>query len=198
MTSFVSEGQIQKKTNSARYWLAIVVMFAVVQQSGWAQTDLPSKVVRKYCRLDLQGVRMSGATWQQGAPLIDWEDEPGWDTFTLTLGFRILEERVHKDHATVRVAYDVAGEVDSSWRLELKRWTETITFQLIRKAGKWKIEAPTIQPHVSPKVLQDDFAKTLKEYSQSYSMEERRTLEAVIRKLGELSKSRPSAVPRSR
>jgi len=82
------------------------------------QTTSPSGVVRKYCQLDFDGSRLSSAMWKRVSPLVSWEDEPGWDTYTVVSGFQILSEKQSKDEATISVSFSVVGTMSGDGPLK--------------------------------------------------------------------------------
>src|SRR5271169_3070865 len=71
MSHFSRSGSLALAVCFGYYFVCVRPAFS--QQS---QPD-PAGVVKKYCRLDFDGVRLDGESWKQVRPLIAWEDEPG-------------------------------------------------------------------------------------------------------------------------
>ncbi len=146
----------------------------------------PAEVVKKYCQLDFGGVRLSGATWRQVAPLIAWEDEPGWDTAVVVSGFHISSSRQIGDRATVAVIYQVQGIVAGEGPFVAKRKPETVEFQLSRVQNGWKIAKPVIPPHVSVPSISKSVRELIE--AERGDSDRRRNLEAVVNQLQALRK----------
>jgi hypothetical protein len=109
----------------------------------------PAEVVQQYCTLDLSGARVGG---RLGTPrifkLVTWKTEPGWDTFTVVRGYRLVDTRKTASGTEVRVEYQALGQISAN-TLDRKAGIETVTFVLETFGGAWKIAKPVFQPHLS-------------------------------------------------
>jgi hypothetical protein len=98
--------------------------------------------------MDQQGARLSSETSKKIDRLTGWEEEPGWDTSTVVIGFQIV--RADRNHVVVK--YQVAGDLEDVVFNRRPR-TEEIRFSLTQKRGGLRIVDPLLNPHVSPDAL---------------------------------------------
>jgi hypothetical protein len=146
----------------------------------------PADVVKEYCQLDLQGARLSGETWSRVAPLVGWEDEPGWDSAILASGYHVQSTTVRPDHASVIVVFRVLGslEDDKPFAPARKGKYETISFHLERAGDSWKIVRPVIPPHVSLRSMMEHLRGLLAH--EENGSERKQTLEEQLHQLEKL------------
>jgi len=56
--------------------------------------------------------------------LVAWEDEPGWDTYTLVSGFQITGAKESKDEAKISVVFSVVGRMSGDGPIKEERKKE--------------------------------------------------------------------------
>ncbi|MCE5311748.1 MAG: hypothetical protein LLF86_01195 [Nitrospiraceae bacterium] len=122
----------------------------------------PEEVVKKYYTVDLEGARVDGKSYKALVrPLIIWENEPGWDFVFITKKAYISSIKKDANKASIEVRYENAGFRNGEDVLSVD-FIEVVSFTLIQKGGKWKIQAPLFYPHVSPVVLTRHYEQWLK------------------------------------
>ncbi len=115
----------------------------------------PEETVKKYFNADMNGMRLSGKTYQeQISPLITWRNEPGWDVSFITKKAYISKIEQGTNNASVEVRYENSGFRYGD-DLILVDFIEVVIFSLVkdRDSMHWKIEDPIIPPHVAPKTM---------------------------------------------
>lgn len=116
-----------------------------------------SAVVRQFCELDLNGVRLNSKSYAAILPLIAYDNEPGWDGLVVVSGYKIGKPQTGKDRIIVPVQYHVLGVMYGfQWtpaqeaQVKFKSVAESKKeFQMIKSGDTWKIAAPVMHPHVS-------------------------------------------------
>jgi hypothetical protein len=109
----------------------------------------PAALMREYARRDAAGERLATSSWF--SDVAEWQDEPGWDAYTVIRSYDIAPATIMGDSASVRITYRRAGEMESGAQaLEFvpDTGTESVLFALHRSDGSWKITAPQINQHV--------------------------------------------------
>lgn len=91
------------------YWtLYVACCVAVVAVAHGQRTQLraldPVETVKRYVEL-----RFRGAPWADFAPLIAWEDEPGWDTYWLVNRYAVGTAEKKGNAVIVPVTYHRLG-----------------------------------------------------------------------------------------
>ena len=111
----------------------------------------PASVVREYCRLDLEGARLSSNNpdSEKYFALVAWPDEPGWDGAIVIRNFAVTRSSSGQALAEVTVKYSVLGTLSGAAVTASPRHEESVTFTLKRSGSTWKIERPLISPHIS-------------------------------------------------
>ncbi len=127
-------------------FLTGVFSFQTLAQTSYASS--PQAVVKRYCKLDFGGSRLSSNGFQTMAGLYDWEGEPGWDESIVIKSFAVKGQKIDGRHAVVSVEYIQVGTLGGE-SFESSQKVEEITFKLIKKGGRWRITSPIIPPHVS-------------------------------------------------
>ena len=147
----------QMNVNSRIYcFLLIVGILAINCNNVPASNNDPINVVKKYIDSDLQGVRLSGETYNQIESLILWEHEPGWDQFFVSRNVNIRSSTMHENQATVEVVYEVICIVSGN-SLNRYHFNELIEIHLTLIDGEWKIVKPIFPPHVSQQVAREHY-----------------------------------------
>jgi len=151
---------------------------------GAPSYDLPStpvEAIKKYCSLDLGGARLSSTTWSKVAPLIAWEDEPGWDAVVVVSGFRIGSPKETGSRALIPVTFRVLGTLDGDGPFVRGSRLETINFELARSETGWKVKKPVIPPHVSVSSISNNIRGLVE--TERGNSDRRRVLEATLKDL---------------
>jgi len=146
----------------------------------------PANVVKEYCRLDSEGARLSSETWPRVAPLVGWEEEPGWDTATLVSRYRIESTAVGPDHATVIVVFRILGRLEDDEPIAPASKYETLAFRLERAGADWKIVRPVRPPHVTVRSMIEHLRALLQHEKNESDQKEK--LEKQLRQLEEWKK----------
>lgn len=131
----------------------------LVLTAGCATTHVtpatPEEVVGRFCQLDLEGARLSSDTWPRVVPLVTWERQPDTDPVYLVSGYEVGAGRIEGERAEVPVRYEVIDRIGVPWKEaegDLES-SSTVTFELVRERGVWKIAGPAITPRTSPESL---------------------------------------------
>lgn len=130
--------------------LSIIFYFLqdVRANSGRKYPSSPVRVVQELCELDAQGKRLRGEIWQQYiAPLVTWQEEAG-DMIFIVSDYKIGKAKILDSRAKVPVEYSCLGSTDFISFSMAEKQTKTITYELIKQKGAWKIERPITAPHV--------------------------------------------------
>ena len=151
---FHCEGAMQiAGAASTGFVLAFVTLgtaISCVAVEGRSTPDaLPQKVVEEYCRLDLEGARMSSSTWAKVKGLVAWEEEPGWDVVVIVATYRLGKPRMLGDEVHVPVTFNVLAKFEGDGPLELAERRERIDYELERQTNRWVIRGPIHPPYVS-------------------------------------------------
>ncbi|HEV2135165.1 MAG TPA: hypothetical protein VGR47_13100 [Terracidiphilus sp.] len=134
--------------------IALLLCFItpVEAQSRVATDDIsPTSVVQKYCKLDLDGARLSSQNPYADAitALATWPIEPGWDTSVVVSSFEIVSRKLGPKESTVTVRYIVLGNIFGAKITSSQQHKQLVTFTLTKSSTGWLIERPLIAPHVS-------------------------------------------------
>lgn len=126
----------------------------------------PAQSVRDFCRMDFQGVRLSSRhpAAQKFARLLAEGSEFPEEPVKIVAAFHVLSVSENDDAATVRVTYDLLGELTGALEsdgLTLQRTSEDVDFVLLRANGLWKVKAFDFPPHVSARALRDHIRDVL-------------------------------------
>lgn len=141
---------------AAVFWSARSILLALLPvtlilgglRSAEAVEFGPQSIVRRFCRADGTGNRLSVAGWDEIAPLVDWLYEPAWDHIVLITGYEVGSPRVVAPKVIgVDVQYAVVGQV-SALGFDAAVQLETVTFRLDAQAGRWRILGPPPPPHI--------------------------------------------------
>jgi hypothetical protein len=112
----------------------------------------PEEVVKLYCDLDYNGGRSgqeSDVIHCKMWFLVNWFEEPGWDTGVIIDGYEIKDKSIKTTTATISVVYRVIGIFSGDEILMLGPFYQLVNFQLIKSNKGWKINQPIISPHIS-------------------------------------------------
>ena len=123
-----------------------------------ADTDYPgapASVTAAYIEADGAGLALDGETAPKLLSFTTWDDAPGWDSFVVIKSYDIASagwenDKQHPkngDKADVEIVYHVLGSMNGLVFVP-KPADETVTFDLVRKKGRWKIVKPQIPPHL--------------------------------------------------
>jgi hypothetical protein len=116
-----------------------------------ANDNSPASVVQKYCKLDLDGARLSSQNPSNDVitALATWSIEPGWDTSVVVSTFEIVSTSLGSKESSVTVRYIVLGRMFGAKVTPSQKQKELVTFVLTKSPSGWLIERPLIAPHVS-------------------------------------------------
>jgi hypothetical protein len=118
----------------------------------------PAEVVSYYCARDASGFVWSGLLDAERAAFTAWAEAPQQDSFYIASKYEVNPaEPATGDHASVRVRYELAGIGDAhGTRTPPPSRELSVTFDLKRVAGTWKIIKPDAS-EISPVVLESKF-----------------------------------------
>src|SRR5262249_24597755 len=74
----------------------------------------PQGVVRRFCQLDGEGLRLVGSSWAAFQPLVAWRFEPAWDHVALIAGYEVGGPYPTESGMVVEVRYSVFGQVSAA------------------------------------------------------------------------------------
>ena len=126
---------------------AVIVMAGCSAIKNEQTTKNVHNKVHDYCQTDFNGDRLQ--LNENLKQYVSWEEESGWDHFTVIEGFKIDSIKIADASATVVVEYAVVGSVNDSLLLNPQPKQEVITFNLSKTGSGWRINSPLIPPHVS-------------------------------------------------
>jgi hypothetical protein len=129
---------------------AILVLSGTLSKNSIAEVNSlsPKQVVQTFCELDSEGQRTNSLGWVKIKSLVTWPDEPGWDNVILISNYKIIKIETFNNKSNVTVKYSILGSTDSI-TFEKSSRVELIKFELVKTNKEWKIDRPTIVPHVS-------------------------------------------------
>jgi hypothetical protein len=107
----------------------------------------PAAVVAAYIEADDAGKALDGDTAGQVLKYTTWEDAPGWDSLAVIKSYDIGEVGYDESKASVQITYHLLGQLTGS-AFTAKKADETISFELRKVKGQWKIEKPQLPPHL--------------------------------------------------
>lgn len=165
-------------------FLFVLVMPVCSSAQPYNHPSTPEDIVQKFCQLDADGMRLRGDTWRQRVlPLVTWTEEAG-DMIFIIESFKVSKATVNGDKATVPVDYVTIGSTDFiQFANPSPKWVNTYSYQLVKKNGLWKIDAPISGPHVHWKTTIADL-RTLQKNEPSRSA----ALEAIIQNIDKARK----------
>jgi hypothetical protein len=173
------------KTTSKCVSLLVALAMMPLHSVAYAQSDdtpsTPVDVIKKYCSLDLGGARLDSKTWSKVAPLITWEDEPGWDAVVVVSGFRVGSPKETGSRTVIPVTFQVVGTLDGDGPFVHGSRLETVSFELARSDSRWKIKQPVMPPHVSVSSISNNIRELIEAVRNN--SERKRTLEATLKDL---------------
>ncbi len=120
------------------------------------------ETVRRFCELDFEGARLSSDTDYRVKPLVAWSRTPDTDPVYLISAFEVVDSETTGDRARVTVRYDVINVMGVTWKAPEAPnpairmdgdGNRTVDFTLEKQRGAWRIVAPELTPHASPKAL---------------------------------------------
>lgn len=151
------------------FFLATLLFLQPCHSTALASAPKPSgpaKSVRDFCRMDLQGVRLSSQhpSAQKFALLLAGDGEFPEEPIKIVTAFHVRSVSENDDAATVHVTYDLLGQLTGALEsdgLTLQRASEDVEFSLLRAGGFWKVKAFDFSPHVSKRALRDHIRDVL-------------------------------------
>jgi hypothetical protein len=120
----------------------------------------PEEVVSYYCARDASGFVWSGLLDAERRAFTFWNDVPQQDSFFIARKYEVSPSQPvghAKDHAIVEVRYEIVGVADAhGTRMPSAEPEHTVTFDLKRVGGVWKIVKPA-PGEIAPVVLESKF-----------------------------------------
>jgi uncharacterized MAPEG superfamily protein len=108
-----------------------------------------SRLLEDFCARDFDGARLASSTWVQVAPLVAWDQEPGWDLIKLVDGFTVGAPQASGNGLQIPVYYEVIGTASGRQITRFEKQLETVKFELEATGGSWRVTGPIMPPHVS-------------------------------------------------
>jgi len=183
-----------KKDLRATRFLTAMISITLIIGISMAQAN-PQDVVKEFLAADLEGARCGlqpGAYKIRIAPLVMWEDEPGWDTAFVTKEAYISKIERFNDMAKVEVRYENVGILSGGlgWDVEYLgiRFTEVVNFVVVKEPSGWRIKEPVFPPHVSPKMLTSRLELFITKHRDDERAQRIRSLIEWMRELSRLEK----------
>ena len=133
-------------------------------------------------------LRLQGAPWADFAPLIAWEDEPGWDSYWLVNRYTVGMAEKKGNTVMAPVRYHRLGLYSHDFIFRPADQDVTLRYEVVRAPTGWVIKAP--EP--GPPDLSVDFeieALRIAAGSQHEAAERRKQAEAMARKLFDLTRT---------
>jgi len=133
-----------------------LAVMARVRRKPQPKPPGPESVVLRYCRLDLQGARLSerASGSEEIASLLVAPTRREADRVIVSNDCAIGKVTKTAAAATVTVLYTNLGTLTPAGEiLPSARPRETVKFALKKSGNDWKISGPLLPPHVSPRAL---------------------------------------------
>jgi hypothetical protein len=130
------------------------------------QTYDPAVIVREFCQLDLEGVRLDSTNprWNEFSRFMigneEWPDTP----IVAVSAFHVATVRQEQRKAIVRVSYDRVGRIEGGSEPDevvVETKSETFEFHLVKTNAGWKIPFQNLVPHVSVRAMRAHLMKLL-------------------------------------
>jgi len=137
--------------NIAKLTLLLFLAFPTSIAAG----EKPSDIVKKFCELDFSGHRLNGVKYKKIIPLVNYPDEPSWDTAISIKSYILESEKIDGNKAFIKVKYQIIG----SWPAELSginKYSEEL-FELEKFNDEWKIIKYIVYPRVSSQVMCSEY-----------------------------------------
>ena len=125
---------------------------ALALLSAHAATDEPTtpvEVVQAYLAADAAGLALGGPGVEKLLQSTTWADAPGWDAVTVTKSYSCQPGKETQGKATVDVTYENVGALSQTAFTAMPD-QEKVTYTLVKMEGRWKIDEPQLQPHITP------------------------------------------------
>lgn len=136
-----------------RLFVLFVLLLLVAPVIAEEYPGAPASVTAAYIEADGAGLALDGETAPKLLHYTTWKETPGWDSFVVIASYEIgavgwdREKAKDGDPADVQILYHVLGKIDGMG-FTSQPAKEDVTFQLIKRRGRWKIEAPQLPPHL--------------------------------------------------
>ncbi|MCP3849598.1 MAG: hypothetical protein GY694_05090 [Gammaproteobacteria bacterium] len=121
-----------------RKFLLLFILFTQLVQAN--EYDF----IKQYIEADLNGERLSGSGLME---LVQWEEEPGWDVFTIVSNYSISEK-----NGEYEVTFVTHGFCPNNKPAKPKNETYLLSTIIIEGKLALKGKYPLFNPHVSSKV----------------------------------------------
>lgn len=128
---------------------ALLVAGAAISRAGESYPGAPASVVAAFVEADGEGLALDGATVPDVLKYTTWEDAPGYDTFTVMTSYDIGEVGYDGGKAFVNITYHIVGTISGMKFTPRKASDKTVTFEVVKQGGKWKITDPQNEPHLT-------------------------------------------------
>lgn len=162
--------QMRIRPNSRRVlFLTALLVLQPCYSNALASAPKPSspfQSVRDFCRMDLQGVRLSSKhpSARKFARLLAGEGEFPEEPVKIVAAFHVLSVSETDGAATVHVTYELLGQLTGGLEsdgITLQRASEDVEFSLLRADRLWRVKAFDFPPHVSARALCDHIRNVL-------------------------------------
>src|SRR3954470_4689400 len=133
-------------------------LFVLVAVTANGQTSTPQATLDQFLKLDFDGARLDSDGFKQILPLTVWKDSPGFDSTIVVRGYKAGEPSIQGNRAKILVTYDVVGMIGGNTMWEAYEGNSPaesfkdqvrISYNLVLRNGRWKVEGPNELPHVS-------------------------------------------------
>lgn len=144
----------------------------------------PVETVKRYVAL-----RFRGAPWADFAPLITWEDEPGWDTYWLVNRYAVATLENKGNTVMVPVTYHRLGLYSNDFIFKPADQDVTLRYEVVQTRTGWVIKAPELDyPDLS---VDFEIAALRSAAASQYETPERRKQsEAMAQRLSQLTRAK--------
>ena len=115
----------------------------------------PKDVVEKYCEYDFNGARLISSGASNYRHLIDYEEEPGWDSVISVMGYKVGDEKISGNTAIVIVNYDIIQAFPAPL-VNISQY-QTVEVELLLQEGNWKVSKYIDYPRVGNELLCDNW-----------------------------------------
>jgi hypothetical protein len=116
----------------------------------------PQAVMDRYLSLDADAARLSESNWPAIQPIVTWPKPLPWDKIVVIETYKVEKFTTGSTRAQAKVTYRVIGELSTTFVAGKK--TETVVYFLNKVGHDWKVDGPTLKPHVSFEVMKSRLA----------------------------------------
>lgn len=130
----------------------LLLMASCVRADAGNYPSSPKAVMERYLTLDAEAAGLAPETWPELGQYTTSPQAPKWETFTVIDRYELGKTVEGHTRAQVHVTYHPLGQMSDKFTADTK--PEVVVFVLNKVKEQWKVDGPTLMPHVSFEVMQ--------------------------------------------